>query len=422
MRFKTLAEWLAWQETLHPKAIDLGLERVAAVAKRLDLLSPPHSVITVAGTNGKGSSVALLESILSQAGHRVGSYTSPHLWSYNERIRIQRIPVPDADLVAAFARIDAARGDVSLSYFEFGTLAALDLLQRAELDVAILEVGLGGRLDAVNIIDTDCALVTGIGVDHTEWLGPDRESIGREKAGIFRSGRPAICSDTMPPASLRAAAAAVAAQAYWIGEQFGYTTAGAVNDGTWNWWGPDVELNDLAYPALFGRFQLQNAAGVLMALHCVRSRLPVTRTALCDGLRQVRIRGRFEVVPGPVEMIFDVAHNPHAAQALAENLHARPCAGRTLAVCGLLADKDASGVADALAAQVDSWYLGGLEGARGQSADALATRMQRVSADLHLFSDVSAAFAAAREAARAGDRVVVFGSFHTIAELLPNSL
>lgn len=415
MRFQTLAEWLAWQETLHPTAIDLGLERVSAVAGRLGLLAPKHMVITVAGTNGKGSSVALLESILACAGHRVGSYTSPHLLNYNERIRINGQPVADGDLIAAFDRIDTAREDISLSYFEFGTLAAIDLFQHSALDVAVLEVGLGGRLDAVNIQDADCALVTGVGIDHVDWLGPDRESIGREKAGIFRAGRPAICSDPAPPDTVRETAAGLAAVWYGLDEQFGYR----VTDAHWEWWGPSLSLTNLPLPALPGPIQVQNAAGVLMVLQSLGERLPVTLQAIHDGLRQVRLRGRFEVVPGPVECIFDVAHNPHAAAQLAAALAARPCRGRTLAVCGMLADKDAAGVAKALQKQVQTWYLGGLEGARGQSAQELTARMALPELHRHLYADVSAAYAAARSAAQAGDRILILGSFHTIAELLP---
>ena len=417
MRFQTLADWLAWQETLHPKAIDLGLERVRAVAGRMGLLAPAHLVITVAGTNGKGSSVAMLESILACAGLRVGAYTSPHLWRYNERIRIDRKAVEDADIVAAFDRIDTARGDISLSYFEFGTLAALDLFARARLDVAVLEVGLGGRLDAVNILDADCALVTGIGIDHVEWLGPDRESIGREKAGIFRAGRPAVCSDPRPPSSVRETARVIGAAWYGLGEQFSYERA----DGTWTWWGGSVRLESLPLPALPGPFQLQNAAGVLMALRTLGARVPLTLAALRDGLAQARIAGRFHVVPGAVEEIYDVAHNPHGAQALAEALAARPCAGRTLAVCAMLADKDAAGVAAALTGEVHAWFLAGLDDARGQSAEALAARMLLPVAPQRC-ADPKAALSAARAAARPGDRIVVFGSFHTIAELLPPGL
>ena len=418
MRFNTLDDWLAWQETLHPKAIDLGLERVRAVAARMDLLTPKHTVISVAGTNGKGSSVAMLEAVLSCAGLRVGAYTSPHLWRYNERIRIDRQAVDDAALVASFARIDAARDDISLSSFEFGTLAAFDLLQRAGVDVAVLEVGLGGRLDAVNILDANCALVTGIGIDHVEWLGPDRESIGREKAGIFRNGRPAVCSDPRPPASLREVAQTLGATWYGLGEQFGYRCAG---EG-WTWWGPGVTLEGLPLPALPGAFQVQNAAGVLMTLQALGERLPLTLQALRAGLRTARVAGRFTVVAGPVETIFDVAHNPHAAAALAEALAARPCGGRTLAVCGMLADKDAAGVAAALAEQVYHWYLGGLAGERGQSAEDLAKRMALASMQRQQYPDPVAAYAAALAAAQPGDRIVVFGSFHTIAELLPPGL
>lgn len=415
MRFDTLAEWLAWQETLHPTAIELGLERVSAVAAKLGLLTARHLVISVAGTNGKGSSVALLEAILSSAGYRVGSYSSPHLLAYNERIRIAGKPVADAPLIAAFERIDQARGDISLSYFEFGTLAALELFQHASLNVALLEVGLGGRLDAVNIQDADCALVTAIGIDHVEWLGPDRESIGREKAGIFRAGRPAICSDPAPPASVRATAAQLKADWYGLHEQFGYRALAS----QWQWWGPDLRLEELPFPALPGPAQLQNAAGVLMVLQSLAARLPVMRQAIYAGLQQVRLRGRFEIVPGPVERIFDVAHNPHAAAQLAAALAARPCSGRTLAVCAMLADKDARGVAAALLPQVQCWYLGGLDGIRGQSAARLAERMDVPVSQRQLYADVQSAYAAAYAAAQPGDRILIFGSFRTIAELLP---
>lgn len=417
MRFQTLTEWLAWQETLHPRAIDLGLERVRAVAERMGLLAPSHTVITVAGTNGKGSSVAMLEAMLGCAGLHVGAYTSPHLWRYNERIRIDREPVTDAAIIAAFECIDAARGDISLSYFEFGTLAALELFRRAQLDVAVLEVGLGGRLDAVNILDADCALVTGIGIDHVEWLGPDRDTIGREKAGIFRAGRPAVCSDPQPPATVRETARAIGAIWFGLGEHFSYQR----DTATWSWWSNSVRLESLPLPAMPGPFQLQNAAGALMALQTLGTHLPLPVQALRDGMQRARSAGRFSIVPGVVEEIFDVAHNPHAATALAGALAARPCSGRTRAVCAMLADKDAAGVAAQLAGQVHDWYLAGLDGARGQSAAALALRMQLPAAP-PLFPDPATALAAARAEAQPGDRIVVFGSFHTIAELLPTGL
>ena len=426
MRFHTLADWLTWQETLHPKAIDLGLERVAEVARRMDLLKPPHRIITVAGTNGKGSSVALLESILRAAGLRVGAYTSPHLWRYNERIRIHGHDVADQDLIEAFAHIDQARSnrarpDISLSYFEFGTLAAFDLLQRAELDVAVLEVGLGGRLDAVNILDADAALVTGIGIDHVEWLGADRAVIGREKAGIFRAGRPAICSDPAPPSTVQAHAESLDAPWYALGDAFGYTRS----RDSWTWWGPDSALQDLPLPALPGAYQFQNAAGVLMVLQALASELPVTLAALRDGLQQVCVAGRFQVSDATAdrsETIYDVAHNAHAAAALARSLAERPCRGRTLAVCAMLADKDAAAIAAELKDTVQVWFLGGLTGARGQSARDLAARMALPAQNVHCLDDPAAALQAARAFAQLEDRIVVFGSFHTIAELLPPGL
>lgn len=416
MRFSTLAEWLAWQETLHPKAIDLGLERVRVVAQRMGLLAPAPVVITVAGTNGKGSCVALLEAILRAAGYRVGAYTSPHLMRYNERVRVDGQEAADADLCASFERIDAARGEVSLSYFEFGTLAALDIFQRARLDVAVLEVGLGGRLDAVNIVDADASILSSVGIDHREWLGDTREQIGREKAGVFRSGRPAVCGDLQPPRSVAEVAGSVGAHLLQLGADFQVEAAGP----SWTWRsGADV-LEGLPIPALPGEAQLRNAACVLTALRALASRLPVQRAAIEQGLRAVRLTGRFQRIAGPVETVLDVAHNPDSAQTLARLLTAQPCPGRTLAVFAVLADKDLAGILAPLGGVIDAWYLGGLTGPRARRVEALGEDLGRLlpGAVHSQHPTVAEAYAAAAVHAVPGDRIVVFGSFHTVAEVL----
>jgi dihydrofolate synthase/folylpolyglutamate synthase len=412
-RFDTLPEWLAWQENLHPEKIDLGLERVAAVAARLELLDLAPVVITVGGTNGKGSSVAMLEAILGRAGYRTGCYTSPHLLRYNERICIDATPIDDASLCEAFAAVDAGREDTSLTYFEFGTLAALWLFRRAAPDAVVLEVGLGGRLDAVNVIDADAALVTAVDLDHRKWLGDDREAIGREKAGIFRAGRPAVCADPDAPDSLRAVAAELGAHWYGLGEQF-HHAIGAVH---WHWSGPHSRHEKLPIPALPGRHQFDNAAGVLMVLECLRNRLPVPGAALRDGLVNTHLPGRCQIIPGPVERILDVSHNPHGAAALARLLSTRPCQGRTHVVLGMLQDKDVRATVAALAPQADRWYLAGLDRARGLGAEQLRMLAGPLlpDADVACFDDVAAAMQQAADGARDGDRVVVCGSFHTVA-------
>lgn len=413
-RFATLDDWLNWQETLHPRAIDLGLERVRAVLRRLQPEPPPHVVITVGGTNGKGSCVALLEAILRAAGYRVGAYTSPHLLRYNERIRVEGADADDEAICRAFARIDAARGDHSLTYFEFGTLAALELFRDARVEVAVLEVGLGGRLDAVNSVDADAALVVSIGIDHVDWLGSDRDSIGYEKAGIYRPGRPAICADPDPPARLLDHALNLGARLQRVGRDYGFARTGQ----TWCWWSGHSRLEALPPPALIGEHQLGNAAAALATLNGLRDRLTVQPNAIRAGLSRVRLPGRFQAIPGAVEWILDVAHNPHAAAVLADNLLDRTCSGRTLAIIGLLADKDAGGVIQALVDIVDDWYPVTLDGPRGRTAAELATLLRAVGARATARDDLAAACRSARTAARPGDRIVVLGSFHTVAPIL----
>ena len=416
MRFKNLQEWLAWQERLHPNAIDLGLERVRRVLEALGLDRPAYPILTVGGTNGKGSCVAFSEAMLRAAGLKVGAYTSPHLLRYNERVRVDGAEAADEEFCAAFERIERMRGDVSLTYFEFGTLAALEIFARHGIQVAVLEVGLGGRLDAVNAIDPDAALVASIGLDHQEWLGPDRESIGREKAGIYRPGRPALCGDRDPPVTLVEHARGLGARFQVLGQDFDWSQQGE----SWTWRGEGGEIAGLPLPALSGRIQYDNVATVIAALKSLAPRVYVPETALRRGLEDARLAARFQRVAGPVETIFDVAHNPDAARVLAANLKAEPARGRTLAVMGMFKDKAVEEVAEALAPCLDRWYLGGLEGPRGQSAAALADRVRsRVAgAEVREFPSVQAAHAAAAADAKSGDRLVVFGSFLTVGLIL----
>lgn len=413
-RFHSLDDWLSWQEGLHPRSIDLGLERVADVAARLGLTAPAWPVITVAGTNGKGSSIALLDAIYRGAGYHTAVYTSPHLLHYSERVRIDGVPATDAALCAAFERIDRAREATSLTYFEFGTLAALLLFADCRPDVALLEVGMGGRLDAVNIVAADVALVTAIGIDHSAWLGDDREAIAREKAGILRAGRPAVCADPQPPASLRAQAAVLGASWYGLGEQFGYRRCGT----TWTWQGPDSQLEDLPLPALAGAHQLDNAAGVLTVTGLLADRLPVARSAIEAGLRSVRLAGRYQVIDAAVPVILDVAHNPDAARVLAQQLRADTVAGRTWLVLGMLADKDAAAFAAVLDGVVDVWCLAALAGERGLPAATLAQRITGVAGAVEQFDSVAAALAHALDTAAPADRIVASGSFLTVAQAL----
>lgn len=416
MRFATLDDWLRWQETLHPKAIDLNLDRVRTVLRRLRPEPPAYPVITVGGTNGKGSCVEMLDAILRAAGYRVGAYASPHLLRYNERIRVNGVAVDDAAIVQAFARIDAARSDISLTYFEFGTLAALELFHEAGVDVAVLEVGLGGRLDAVNIVDADAALVVSVGIDHTDWLGMDRDSIGYEKAGIYRHERPAICADPDPPRRLIEHAHAIGARLILLNCEYDYSRTG---DACWCWRSDPVRFNDLPLPALKGEHQIGNAAAVLATLNSVRDRLRVTAEAVHAGLTQARLPGRFQIVPGPVEWILDVAHNPSAAAVLAAQLRAQPCFGRTCAIVGLLADKDAQGVIEALAGVMDEWRPVSLAGSRGRTGAELAALLRSAGIQaVAAHDDIASACQAAAKAACIGDRIVVLGSFHTVAPVL----
>lgn len=411
----TLADWLGHIERQHPQAIAMGLDRVAVVRDRLGLaLTCP--VITVGGTNGKGSTCAMLESIAAAAGYRVGLYMSPHLTRYNERVRMDGRVASDASLCEAFRAVEEARAGVPLTYFEFGTLGAVWLFARAGLDLAILEVGLGGRLDAVNVFDADCAVITSIGLDHMDLLGPTRESIGFEKAGIFRPGRPAVIAEPDPPATLREQARALGTQWLQNGVDFRVESDGL----QWRYVGPGGARGGLPHPALRGRYQLDNAAGAITALDTLRERLPVSMNAIREGLVSVDLAGRFQVLPGRPVTILDVAHNPHAAERLAGALGAMTDVHETHVVFAMLRDKDIEGVARAVKAHVDHWYLAPLPGPRGAATPVLEQALEaaQVFDPVERFDSVAAALAAARSAARADDRIVVFGSFLTVAQAL----
>jgi len=413
-RFSSLNDWLEWQKSLHPASIDLGLQRVGQLVDQLQCRVPAKILISVAGTNGKGSSVAMLEAILLRAGYRVGCYTSPHLFRYNERLRLQGEEVSDAALCESFARIDHARGENTLTYFEFGTLAALDIMARETLDVALLEVGLGGRLDAVNIVDADAALITNIGIDHTDWLGGDRDCIAREKAGIMRPGKPAVCGDADPPASLIAEADRIGVLWRVLGADFSIKQAGR----GWHWQGRRSNYRDLPKPALAGSHQLANAASVLMVLEMLRECLPVTQTAIESGLKWVRLAGRIQTVPGRVEQVLDVSHNAQAAQALCDAIRQRPLPGKTHAVIGMMQDKDAESFVRALETVVSRWYPVGLQTDRASTAQQLAQRLASVIGTQRITTCASLAGAIEHLKAelRPGDRVLVCGSFYTVAE------
>ncbi|WP_079433659.1 bifunctional tetrahydrofolate synthase/dihydrofolate synthase [Zoogloea sp. LCSB751] len=413
---ETLAGWLSLLEARHGQAIQLGLDRIRQVRDALNL---PQTcpVFTVGGTNGKGSTCALLESVLLAAGYRVGLYTSPHLLRYNERVRIAGHEVDDQVLVEAFAEVERARGETPLTYFEHGTLAAWVAFCRAGLEAIILEVGLGGRLDAVNVFEPDCAIVTSVALDHMEFLGNDREAIGFEKAGIFRAGKPAICSDPLPPASLLAHAEAIGARLLVSGRDFGF----AGDQQQWAFWlAGGARRGGLAYPALRGTNQLLNASAVMAACELVRDILPVPMQAIRQGFMLVDLPGRFQVLPGRPSVILDVAHNPQAAGVLNENLASMGFFPETWAVIGMLADKDVPGVIRLLRDRVDHWLVATLPGPRGLSAGRLAgiLREAGVSVDISEFGSPNAAYQAARDRAAEGDRIVVFGSFLTVADVL----
>jgi dihydrofolate synthase/folylpolyglutamate synthase len=414
MSFSSLSEWLAWQETLHPNPIDLGLSRLNAVLERLHWRGFECPVITISGTKGKGSCAAILESVLSAAGYRVGLFTSPHLRRYNERIRIVGQEISDASLCAIFERIDAARGEISLTYFEFNALAAFLAFATAHLDAVILEVGMGGRLDAANAIDADVAVITSIGLDHCEWLGYDLESIGREKAGIMRAGRPAIFGSLEMPVSIAETAAQLGAPLLKLGRDFN----GQINGATWDWHCGSRSYAALPRPALAGDIQVNNAATALTALNCLSARLPVARSAIEQGLEAVRLQGRFQVTSGPVEWVLDVAHNAMSAQTLAGHL-AHLDKRKTIAVFAALADKDLAAMVESLRTQVDLWVPAGVASPRALPVQTLTERLGQLNVNVASgASSVREACIQAAGLARPGDRVLVFGSFLVVGPAL----
>jgi dihydrofolate synthase/folylpolyglutamate synthase len=416
MPTRTLADWLDRLERQHPTAIDLGLERVREVGQRMRLGKPARCVITVGGTNGKGSTVAFIEAIARASGLRVGAYTSPHLFAYNERVRIDRGDVGDAELVEAFEAVEKARGDISLTYFEHGTLAALWLFERAGLDLAVLEVGLGGRLDAVNIVDADVAVLTTVDLDHQDWLGDNREAIGFEKAGIARAWKPLVLGEDDPPASVLRHAYAIGASAIRANCDFLFETVDAAR---WRWREPGFEL-ELPTPRLSAPAQMRNAASAIAALRA--SDLAIADPAWARGVADASVPGRLQSFErAGIRIVVDVAHNPQAAGELAAWLAAQPAQARVFAVFAALADKDVAGIVARLAPGVDRWWLAGIEdaGPRGQGADALAASLAgSAAATASIAPDVATALAQARAQARPGDRVLVFGSFHTAAAAL----
>ena len=421
----TLSDWLAHCERIHPQHIELGLERVGEVARRLGLRFD-CPVITVAGTNGKGSTCAMIEAVALQAGYRTGVYTSPHLVHFEERCRIHGESVNASELIANFQAVESARSqngaEISLSYFEFTTLAILRLMSLAGLDLAILEVGLGGRLDATNIVDADCAVITSVDIDHTEFLGPDRESIGREKAGILRTGRPAIVCDPVPPQSVVDHAVEIGADLWRFGHDFNF----AGDKQQWSWAGRGRRYAGMAYPALRGANQLVNASGALAALESLRERVPVTAQAVRNGLAMVELAGRFQIVPGEPALVLDVAHNPHAVAALTANLDAMRFHPTTHAVFGAMADKDVPAMLAKIGPVVNRWYFTDLPTARAARAADLAQSWSQVATALpgkgnvpvSLHATPQEALDQAVAAAGGADRIVVFGSFYTVGGVL----
>ncbi|MES2218741.1 MAG: bifunctional tetrahydrofolate synthase/dihydrofolate synthase [Pseudomonadota bacterium] len=412
MKAKTLEEWVSYISTVHATEMELGLARVRQVADKLGLLTPDCPVITIGGTNGKGSCVAGLEAVYRAQGYNVGAFTSPYLIRLNEEIRINGVEASDRDFCSAFEKINKARGDISLTIFEFNTLAALEIFRNAPLDLILLEVGLGGRLDAVNIIDADLTIVSSIALDHIHLLGDTRDLIAREKAGIFRPDRPAVCGDFEPPSTLLNYAREIKAKLFCQGQDFYFTQ----HENSWDWQSSKVTYQKLPLPSL----ALQNMSTVLMAVELLQTRLPVEREALNDAFKKVTLPGRLQIFPGAVTRIFDVSHNPAAAGLLAKKLSALPCEGKTHAVFSMLADKDIVGTVQAVNELVDDWYIAALPVARAAPLSILQESFFKAKLDKQInpYPDIARAYQAAIDRATPGDRVVVFGSFYTVAEVI----
>lgn len=406
-----LNSWLHHLEHGHPTPIELDLSRIKEVAKCLHLLVPPFPVITVAGTNGKGSCVKTLEEILHRAGYSVGAYYSPHLLRYNERIRINNLELSNEVLCNIFAHIEKAREKISLTYFEFSTLAALFAFQQANIQVAILEVGMGGRLDAVNLIDSEVAIISTVALDHMEWLGSDREAIGFEKAGIIRKEKPIVCGDFDVPQSIHRQAGKLGSNLYCQGIDFGYEVYG----NCWRWWDQNRSFENLSIPQL----ELQNVATALKALVLISERLPVSERVIREVMETLAFAGRFQVLAGEIIQIFDVAHNPAAAKLLAHKLRSSSHEGRTLGVVAMLKDKDQAGTVRELLSDIDEWFIAGLPGIRGSSAGLLAGILRNTGANVQCVAPtVLEAYKKALAHAHSGDRIIVFGSFYTVAEAM----
>jgi len=421
-RFDSLIDWLSWQEGFHPRSIDLGLERATSVFKVLNPEAVKPPTIVVAGTNGKGSCIAYLEAIYRAQGYRVGAYTSPHILKYNERIRIDGKSVSDELICQAFERIDAARNDISLSYFEFGTLAALDIFWQADLDIQLLEVGLGGRLDAVNIVDSDVSIITSISVDHIDWLGATREAIGFEKAGVFRENKPAIIGDMMPPDSIIQQANKVQTALLKIGHEFDFQQA--TNSWEWNSYGlKPLSYKKMPNPALKGEHQYRNAAAVIMAITEMNALLPVTENSIHYGLQHIQLKGRFQIIEGEVPVLLDVAHNPQAVTELLNYLQSDFSGKKIHAVFAMMKDKDIAAVIDIIKPVITDWFFAPLETPRATSESLMKIHFKASDlTDVQMgFDNFSAAFSAAQNTAKQGDLILVFGSFFLVSEYLLNA-
>ena len=417
MHFNSLKGWLDWQETLHPKSIDLGLERVAKVFNRLNPQGIKPATITVAGTNGKGSSIAFLEAIYRAQGLCVGAYTSPHIINYNERIKVDGSAVSDQLICASFERIEAVRDNISLSYFEFSTLAALDIFSRANVDIQLLEVGLGGRLDAVNIVDADATIITSISIDHTAWLGETREAIAYEKAGVFRKNIAAIISDSNPPQSLITYANEIHAPLSRIGCEFGYKK----NTHSWTWHNENSQLNDLPPPLLKGEHQYRNASAVLAAIQTLQDKIAVSEQAIKQGLSSVNLLGRFQLIQSEPPVLLDVSHNPQAAQALIEFLQTEFKQTPIHAIFTMMSDKDLTGVIKLMQPFIKHWYISPLDNPRNSMSSDIKNafklcHIDQVSSD---FKDFISTFQAAKTCCRADNGLIlIFGSFFLVSEYL----
>ena len=411
----SLKDWLGYIESIHPSTIDLTLERIKVVVERLNL-DISFSIITVGGTNGKGSTCAILESIYKEAGYKVGCYTSPHFLHFNERIKIQANPVSDDLICEAFTKIESIRKEISLTYFEYGTIAAMIIFADADLDIAILEVGLGGRLDAVNVFDSDCAIVTSIDLDHMDYLGHTREAIGFEKAGIYRANKIAICGDFDPPQSLINHCESIQAELKIIGKDFAYEA----HHDSFDFLIESSFVMNLPLPSLQGFFQLTNASNALMAVKIMEDQLPLTETSIQQGIASALLPGRFQEVKINPSLILDVAHNPHAAKSLRDNLRTHSVSGKTIAVFSILRDKDILGVVAAVSLDIDTWYIAEIENERAANIDTICKAIQKVNPSAHIvtFKNIQEAYQFASNEVERNDRIIAFGSFYTVADIM----